>query len=89
MPGRRATATLLALAVLAAGAGPGAAAAVRGTVHRSNGVSDRTWNGRNPPYLTTLSRAWDVPISAVRVTPVAGGRFHAWEMTAPATHPRF
>ena len=73
---------LLALVALAAAATAAAGA-------RSTGVADRTWIGRNPPYMRTLARAWDVPLSAIRVTPAPGGRFQAWEMPAPDTGPRF
>jgi|GEM_PF-5084430 len=47
------------------------------------------WTGSSPPNIKNLAKAWGVPVSAVRVTPLAGGKFRAWAQAAPNSGPRF
>ena len=48
-----------------------------------------TWIGSMPPNLQTLARAWRVPVSFVRVSPVNNFRqFVAWPQRPPPGHTR-
>jgi len=76
----------------AGGASPGAPAPVQpGTLATPTSTpgSFREWTGSSTPNLKNLARAWGVSTSAVRVTPVAGGKYRAWAQAAPNSGPRF
>lgn len=71
-----------------AGAGSPASTPAPGTLATptSQPGTYRTWTGSAPPKLSTLAKAWGVPVGSIRVS-VVNGKYTAWPQAAPPGHP--